>query len=40
MAGHLSIEYEITDGHRVSQPENVANWNDLEADWRDDGETK
>ena len=40
MAGHLSIEYEITDEHRVPQPENVAKWNDLEADWRDDGETK
>ena len=37
--GNVSIEYEITDGHRVSSPENVADWNDLEIVRRDDGET-
>ena len=38
--GHVSIEYKITDGHRVSPPETFVSWIDLEGDWRDDGETK
>ena len=40
-AGSISrirVEYEITDGHRVSPPGNLTKGNDLEGDWRDDGQ--
>ena len=33
-----SVEYEITDGHRVSSPGNLTKGNNLEGDWRDDGQ--
>jgi len=38
--GALSVlEYEITTAHRISSPGNLTKGNDLEVDWRDDGET-
>ena len=33
------LEYEITTAHRISSPGNLTKGNDLEVDWRDDGET-